>query len=43
MCITYDFDSETDGCVTVRDRDTMDQVRVPIDQLKDWLDQKLAY
>ena len=28
FCITYDFDSETDGCVTVRDRDTMEQERV---------------
>ena len=28
FCLTYDFDSETDGCVTVRDRDTMAQERV---------------
>lgn len=33
MCVTYDFDSETDGCVTVRDRDTMEQIRLPIDEL----------
>ncbi|MCI9273848.1 MAG: glycine--tRNA ligase [Clostridiales bacterium] len=33
FCLTYDFDSETDGCVTVRDRDTMQQERVPIDKL----------
>ena len=33
FCITYDFDSEEDGCVTVRDRDTMNQERVPIDGL----------
>ena len=33
LCITYDFDSETDGCVTVRDRDTMEQVRIPISEL----------
>ncbi len=32
-CITYDFDSETDGCVTVRDRDSMEQERVKIDAL----------
>ncbi len=29
LCVTYDFDSETDGCVTVRDRDSMAQVRIP--------------
>ena len=33
FCITYDFDSEEDGCVTVRERDTMNQERVPIDTL----------
>ena len=33
LCITYDFDSETDGCVTVRDRDTMEQIRIPISEL----------
>ena len=33
FCVTYDFDSEEDGCVTVRDRDTMNQERVPIDTL----------
>ena len=34
FCITYDFDSENDGCVTVRDRDSMEQVRIPIASLK---------
>ncbi len=43
FCITYDFDSATDGCVTVRDRDTMEQVRLPIDQLQGFLTEKLAY
>lgn len=33
FCVTYDFDSEEDGCVTVRERDTMNQERVPIDTL----------
>ena len=42
-CITYDFDSKEDGCVTVRDRDTMEQVRVPIAELKNWLENKLFY
>ena len=42
-CITYDFDSETDGCVTVRERDSMEQERVKIGELKSWLDQKLFF
>ena len=50
-CITVDFqtvgDAEkgepADNCVTVRDRDTMEQVRIPIDQLKAYLAEKLAY
>ncbi len=33
LCITYDFDSENDNCVTVRDRDTMSQIRIPISEL----------
>ena len=36
-CITYDFDSNTDHAVTVRDRDTMEQDRVAIDQLDNYL------
>ena len=32
-----------DNAVTIRDRDTMEQVRVPIGQLKDWLNEKLFY
>ena len=43
FCVTYDFDSETDGAVTVRDRDTMDQVRVPIAELKNYLEEKLCF
>ena len=35
-CITYDFDSETDNAVTVRDRDTMQQERVAIDKLEEY-------
>ena len=37
FCVTYDFESETDGCVTVRDRDTMEQVRLPIDEVADYI------
>ncbi len=43
FCITYDFDSETDGCVTVRDRDTMEQVRMPVSELKAYLTEKTAF
>jgi glycyl-tRNA synthetase len=34
MCVTVDNDTLVDNCVTVRDRDTMQQVRVPIDNLR---------
>ncbi|MBO5396868.1 MAG: glycine--tRNA ligase [Clostridia bacterium] len=43
FCITYDFDSEEDGCVTVRDRDTMEQVRLPIAELTDYISKKLEF
>jgi len=43
FCITYDFDTENDGCVTVRDRDTMEQVRLPIAEVKAYIQQKLAF
>jgi glycyl-tRNA synthetase len=43
FCITYDFDSETDGCVTVRDRDTMEQQRLPISELKAFIESKLEW
>ena len=48
-CITVDFqtvgDDKTpaDHCVTIRDRDTMDQVRVPIDQVKNWLAERVKF
>ena len=43
FCITYDFESETDGCVTVRDRDTMEQIRLPISELKDYIAKSLDF
>ena len=43
MCVTYDFDSETDGCVTVRDRDTMEQIRLPIDELTAFIEKRLDF
>ncbi len=43
FCITYDFDTlENDQCVTVRDRDTMEQVRMPITELVDYLRDKVT-
>lgn len=42
FCITYDFDTLTDGAVTVRDRDTMAQERVKLDALEGYLAERLA-
>ena len=43
LCITYDFESETDGCVTIRDRDTMEQIRLPIANLKSYIEEKVQF
>jgi len=49
LCITVDFDTvgdaekEGDGCVTVRDRDTMEQVRIPISELKSFIEKKIEF
>ena len=43
FCVTYDFDSETDGAVTVRDRDTMEQERVKIEDLRAYLAKKMEF
>ena len=43
FCVTYDFDSETDKCVTVRERDTMQQVRIPIDEVKKYIEEKIFF
>ena len=43
FCITYDFDSENDGCVTVRDRDSMEQVRMPIASVREYIESKLLF
>lgn len=43
VCITYDFDSENDESVTVRDRDTMEQVRIKITELDSYIAEKLAF
>ena len=43
FCVTYDFDSETDGCVTVRERDSMEQVRLPISEVKAYIAEKVKF
>ena len=43
FCLTYDFDSVEDGCVTVRDRDTMEQERVKIDELVHYISKRLKF
>ena len=43
FCITFDFDSLEDHCVTVRDRDTMEQTRVAIDELESYLQEKIDF
>ncbi len=43
FCITYDFDSENDGCVTVRERDSMEQTRMPIGDVRAYIESHLAF
>ena len=49
FCVTVDFQTvgdgktEADGCVTVRERDTMAQVRIPMDQVKDYIAQRVKF
>ncbi len=43
FCVTYDFDSLEDNCVTVRDRDTMQQERVAIADLEAYIAQKINF
>ena len=43
FCITYDFDTENDGCVTVRDRDSMEQVRIPLAEVKAYIAEKIRF
>ena len=41
FCVTLEFETEQDGCVTVRDRDSMEQERLPIDQLADCIQSRI--
>ena len=42
-CITYDFETENDGCVTVRDRDTMEQVRIPVSEVRGYIAEHIKF
>ena len=42
-CVTIDFDTLDDNCVTIRDRDTMEQIRVKIDELEAWIQEKVDF
>ena len=42
-CVTVDFDTLEDESVTIRDRDTMEQVRVKIDELENWISEKIVF
>ena len=43
FCITVDFDTETDGCVTVRERDTMEQVRIPVAEVANYVKERIKF
>ena len=42
-CVTVDFDTLEDNAVTIRDRDTMEQVRINIDELENWIREKIEF
>ena len=43
FCVTVDFDTLEDNCVTIRDRDTMEQVRISIDELEEYIAKRMEY
>ena len=43
FCVTVDFDTLNDGTVTVRDRDTMQQIRIPAEQLESYIGEKIKF
>ena len=43
FCVTVDFDTQEDGTVTIRDRDTMEQIRLPIDEVAGYIEGKLVF
>ncbi len=43
FCVTVDFETENDGCVTVRDRDSMEQIRIKIEEVAKYVEEKLKF
>ena len=43
FCVTIDFDSLEDNTVTIRDRDTMEQIRLPIDQVAEYVEKRIKF
>jgi len=43
LCITIDFETDVDGCVTVRHRDTMEQIRIPIEEVEAYIAKIIEY
>jgi glycyl-tRNA synthetase len=43
FCVTVDFDTDEDGAVTIRDRDTMEQVRVPLGEIQSYIESRLDF
>ena len=43
FCVTIDFETLEDNCVTIRERDSMEQIRLSIDELKDYLEKKIFF
>ena len=42
-CVTIDFDTLEDETVTIRDRDTMEQIRIKIDEVEEWIQEKIEF
>ena len=43
FCVTVDFETENDGCVTVRNRDSMEQVRIKVEEVAEYVEEKLMF
>ncbi len=43
FCICVDFDTAEDNCVTIRDRDTMEQIRLPLSDVREYINEKLVF
>ncbi|HHU16658.1 MAG TPA: glycine--tRNA ligase [Clostridiales bacterium] len=43
FCITVDFDTDVDNSVTIRDRDTMEQIRIPVSEVRKYIEDKLLF